>query len=130
LEGEWPLIGVKRQLVYHAVRNLISNSVKSVNDDGGGWVKIISRRSGADEEQGKLSVVDNGPGVAEEVRARLFSLPEDNEPRKLGGGLGAGLALSANVVRNWGGKLVYQPSVGRGSTFTMTFPRETVAKWV
>jgi signal transduction histidine kinase len=130
LEGEWPLIGVKRQLVYHTVRNLISNSVKSVSDDGSGRVRIISRRSGTDEEEAMLSVVDNGPGVSEEVRARLFALPKDNEPRKSGSGLGAGLALSANVVRNWGGKLAYQPSVGRGSNFTMTFPRDVVRRWV
>ncbi len=130
LEGEWPLICVRRQHVYHALRNLLSNSLKSVDDDGGGWVKIISRRGEAARDAATLSVLDNGPGMSEEACARLFSLPKLSEPRKSGGGFGAGLALSKNVVQNWGGDLTYRPGTGGGSSFTITFPKETVLKWL
>ena len=129
LEGEWPLIGVRRQHVYHALRNLVSNSVKCVENNGDGWIKIVSHRSGNGDEA-ILSVVDNGSGISEEVRARLFSLPRVNETRKVGGGFGAGLALSGNVVGNWGGELTYQPGIARGSNFTMTFPKAVVIGWL
>jgi signal transduction histidine kinase len=130
VEGEWPLICIKRQHVYHVLRNLLSNSVKSVENDGNGWIRVFSGRSRGGDGEASLSVIDNGPGVSNEARARLFSLREVKGPKRSGEGLGAGLALSENVVRKWGGELTYQPKEGRGSNFTVTFPKETVARWL
>ncbi len=131
LEGEeWPLISVRRQHVYHVLRNLLCNSVKSVEDDSGGWIKLVSRRSETHSGEASVSVIDNGRGVSEEACARLFVMRGVNKPTRFGEGFGAGLALSENVVRNWGGTLTHQPREGGGSTFTMTFPKETITGWL
>ena len=54
VEGEWPLICVRRQHVYHVLRNLLSNSVKSVESDGGGCIGVDSRRSHMNEAEACL----------------------------------------------------------------------------
>jgi signal transduction histidine kinase len=66
-----------------------------------------------------VRVIDNGPGVAEEIRPRLF------EPFVTGrsNGVGIGLALSRRIARAHGGdlRLVDNP---RGTCFELTLPEE------
>ena len=72
-------------------------------------------------------MIDNGPGVSPEARQRLFELSVTKAAGKKGGGLGAGLALSSNLARNWGGMLRYEPREGGGSIFTVTLPVASLA---
>jgi signal transduction histidine kinase len=121
LSGDWPVACVKREHLYHVVRNLVTNSMKSVDDDGSGLIDIIAKRLD-DLGGGQLSVIDNGPGVAEETRKKLFMLNAPDRDTKPGSGFGAGLALCSNLVRNWGGQLSYQSAPGGGAEFTVSLP--------
>jgi signal transduction histidine kinase len=67
-----------------------------------------------------LSVADDGPGVAEAVRARLF------EPyattRRVGEGMGLGLAISRKILLDHGGDLELASSSAAGSVFRLLLP--------
>ncbi len=67
-----------------------------------------------------LEVADNGPGMDEETRARVF------EPffttREAGGGTGIGLSTVATIVNEGGGRIHLQTSLGKGATFTIYWP--------
>ena len=67
-----------------------------------------------------LQVSDNGPGMDEETRARVF------EPffttREAGGGTGIGLATVATIVKEGGGSIHLETSPGNGATFTIYWP--------
>jgi two-component system sensor histidine kinase PilS (NtrC family) len=65
-----------------------------------------------------LRVSDNGPGIPEDVRERLF------EPFVTGrvGGRGLGLAIVQRAVEAHRGLVMVDTNVGRGTTFTVYFP--------
>jgi signal transduction histidine kinase len=67
-----------------------------------------------------LEVADDGPGIAPEIRARVF------EPyattRKVGEGMGLGLAICKKILLDHGGDLELVASSGAGTTFRLTFP--------
>ncbi len=69
-----------------------------------------------------LHVVDTGPGIAPEIRDRLFQ-PFVTTKRKMGG-TGLGLVLCKNVVTAHGGEILVSSEPGRGSTFTVVLRRE------
>ena len=67
-----------------------------------------------------LEVADDGPGIAPEIRSRVF------EPyattRKVGEGMGLGLAICKKILLDHGGDLELVASSGAGTTFRLTFP--------
>jgi signal transduction histidine kinase/ActR/RegA family two-component response regulator len=70
----------------------------------------------------RLEIRDNGPGMAPEVRARIF------EPlytrRKRGGGTGLGLTIVQQIVDGHGGYMTCESREGSGTCFTIWLPRE------
>ena len=70
----------------------------------------------------EIAVEDNGPGIPEEVRARLFEPFFTTKPTGAGN-VGLGLSLSRDiVVRGHGGTLEVESEEGRGTVFTTTLP--------
>lgn len=68
-------------------------------------------------------VRDSGPGMSDEVRARVF------EPffttKSVGQGSGLGLAIAHSIVTSLGGELTCSSKPGLGSTFRVTLPKST-----
>lgn len=94
--------------------NLVRNAVQATGE--GGRVKVEGE---LDEAGGLiLQVSDDGPGIPEELRDRLF------EPfaTSRSGGTGLGLALVYRYVREAGGDITWQSPPGGGTTFTVYYP--------
>ena len=77
-----------------------------------------------------MTITDDGPGVAEADRSRLFGRFErgaDADRRTSGSGLG--LYVSRELCRAMGGDLVLEPPVaGRGAAFSIYLPGETATE--
>jgi signal transduction histidine kinase len=73
----------------------------------------------ADDDAVRLHVCDDGPGVPEEIRARLFEPFASRTP----GGTGLGLAIVARILAAHGGKVELTAQSGWSTCFTLTFPR-------
>ena len=71
-----------------------------------------------------LEVKDNGPGIPEELRDRLF------QPFVTGrvGGTGLGLAIVQRAVEAHRGLVLVDSAPGTGTTFTIFFPARRVAE--
>jgi two-component system NtrC family sensor kinase len=67
-----------------------------------------------------LSVADNGPGVAPEMRERIFEPFYTTKGEGLGTGLG--LSVSRGIARGHGGELVAEAAPGGGACFRLTLP--------
>lgn len=101
------------------VRNLVANAVVH-NDAQPPEIEIAVRPKGAHWE---FTVTDNGPGIPEEVRERIFKLFQ--RLRRDRAGSGVGLALVKRLVESHGGSITVgnRPDGKRGSVFTVLWPQ-------
>ena len=94
--------------------NLLSNAVKFT--PSGGSVAVRAARDGAELV---VTVSDTGVGIPAE---RLEDIFEDFMTTKRRG-LGLGLAISKKITEQLGGEISVASEVGKGTTFTIEFPR-------
>jgi two-component system OmpR family sensor kinase len=107
-------------LLEQAFANLIDNGIKYT--PSGGSVHVRAR-----EEDGAVKVIvsDTGIGIPEEDAAHIFDRfyrVNKERSRKLGG-TGLGLAITKWIVTSHGGTISVKSAVGRGSEFTVVFPK-------
>ena len=106
-----------RQKLASLVGNLLDNAARYAPD--GSAIDVVLR-----EERGAvtLEVVDEGPGIPEELRARVFEsyfrIPGSN-----GAGSGLGLAIVREVARAHGARVeIRQGRGGKGTAVLVAFP--------
>jgi signal transduction histidine kinase len=99
-----------------AITNLVANALQ--HGVAGGAVTIALWR---DAQAARVSVADDGYGVAPEARGQLFNRFARGNGRR-GGGSGLGLYIVRRVAQETGGNVEYAPREPRGSTFTLTLP--------
>jgi C4-dicarboxylate-specific signal transduction histidine kinase len=85
--------------------NLLSNAHDAVEDRPKPWVRVSTE---ADEEEVRIAVVDNGPGIAREHVDRIMEPFFTTKP--IGKGTGLGLSVSKGIAEANGGRLVYDPN--------------------
>lgn len=98
--------------------NLIGNSVEAMKDTGGHLVVFIRAASPvAGRDRVEVNVIDNGPGIPEEIRARIFE-PFFTTNRN---GTGLGLAIARRIVNHHKGTIEVS-SVPGGTVFQVLLP--------
>jgi signal transduction histidine kinase len=99
--------------------NLLRNAREAIESSGreGGQVRLVA----APNESGTtLRIIDNGPGVPDRARERLFQ-PFAGSGRP--GGAGLGLAITRELARAHGGDLTLVETGPQGTTFELNLPR-------
>ncbi len=104
--------------------NLVSNAVKFSPE--GAEVRLSAS---AGEGRVRFSVKDQGPGISEEQRPRLFGKFQqlDSSDTRSKGGTGLGLAISQGIVEQHGGHIQVDSTPGEGATFHFTLPLDAPA---
>ncbi len=97
--------------------NLCFNAIQAVESRAGErWVKISTRNVPNGVE---MAVADSGPGVAAEIRPRLFQPFQTTKSS----GFGLGLAICSDILANLNATIsVDPPAAGQGATFRVIFP--------
>jgi len=96
--------------------NLIGNAIR-YSPDG----SVIKLAVSADQGFARISVSDQGDGIATEDQERIFEKFE-RLGRSGDGGSGLGLFISRRLARAMGGSLAVESAAGEGSTFTLSLP--------
>ncbi|KOV76915.1 cell wall metabolism sensor histidine kinase WalK [Nocardia sp. NRRL S-836] len=114
-EGVPVLVVGDGQRLAQVLANLVDNARQATGPQG--TVRIRVDLTG-------FTVADNGPGVPEAERERIFDrlVRLDDARDRRSGGSGLGLAIARGVVRAHGGELTCEPSVG-GAVFRVVLPR-------
>lgn len=99
--------------VRQVVWNLLKNALQA-SPPGGEVAVTVGERQG----MATVEVRDQGPGVDEETRARLFETFYSSRPH----GVGLGLALVKQIVEQHGGAVEVDSESGRGAVFRVRFP--------
>ena len=105
-------VRVEESELQQALINLLLNAIQACAK--GGRVTV----SAGTDDAVRLTVTDDGCGIAPENQKRIF------EPffSMRDGGTGLGLFLSLTFVRRWGGDIVVRSAPGSGSTFEIVLP--------
>jgi len=121
LAGEGPALALADDAqVEQAIANLVVNGVQSMRAAGEIVIDVRGCRA-KDRDWVCVSVSDQGEGIREDDLPRVF------EPffttKDVGEGTGLGLSVTYGIAREHGGFVDVESKVGRGSTFTLHFPR-------
>jgi heavy metal sensor kinase len=117
-----PTTVADRQVLRHALINLVDNAIKFTPH--GGQVRV---RVSATPSQAVVDVIDSGPGIPAESRGRIFDrFYRVEDGAKTGTGLG--LSIARGAVEACGGRLTLEQSGPAGTTFRITLPRTLVAR--
>jgi signal transduction histidine kinase len=118
--GQVPPWQGDRLVLRQALINLVDNAIKYTQPGG----QIVVRLRLMDKKIA-IDVIDNGPGIPEELRGRVFDrfYRVDKSRSRDHGGTGLGLAIAKSAVEVQGGTLSLEPSSGaRGCVFRITLP--------
>ena len=105
-------------LLVHAVINLLDNAVKF--SDAGTMVQVSLRE---ERERFVLQVADQGPGIPEAERQRIFDKFQRGSHTEKDEGFGLGLHLVHQIVEGHGGT-IQALAVPQGATFEISLPKE------
>jgi len=111
-----PIIG-DMVMVRQAVLNLITNACHAMAKQD--HPQEITIRTWVENEDVCLSVADNGPGVPQQHRDKIFDTFFTTKGNK---GTGLGLAVVRNVMRHQKGGVTLDDSQSGGAQFTLSFP--------
>ncbi|GAB3653919.1 HAMP domain-containing sensor histidine kinase [Echinicola sediminis] len=109
-----PIMGDDK-LFGRVISNLIINGIQSVEEGGEAHVEVILS---TDEEWVRLEVKDNGRGIPDELRDKIF-IPNFSTKSE---GSGLGLAIAKRGVETAGGNIWFESVLGKGTSFFLTFP--------
>lgn len=114
------VISVSR-LICEIIYNLCDNAIKYNRE--GGSVKVLIKDRG---DFADISVSDTGIGIPADQKDRVFErfFRVDKSHSKEVGGTGLGLSIVKHAVKNLGGEISLESELGKGTTVTVTVPKE------
>ena len=120
-----PQMMVIPQDLSRAVLNIMNNACyavkKKAETASSDYQPEVTVSVSVEGDQLIISLADNGEGMTEEVKQRLFENFFTTKP--IGQGTGLGMAITRDIVENkHGGKLSFESTEGQGTTFTLTIP--------
>jgi two-component system sensor histidine kinase VicK len=114
-----PLITGDRSRLEQVMMNVLSNAIKYTPD--GGHIRVSA---GSTEDTVWMEVCDDGIGIPEKDRDRIFErfYRVDKARSRESGGTGLGLSIALEIVQRHHGTLALAPHEGPGTTIRLTLP--------
>jgi len=105
-------ISIDKHKIKQALGNLLDNAIEVTADGAAVEVAVSTDDGGV-----RIAIRDHGPGVAAQVRERLFTPFCTTKPH----GIGLGLALARELVEAHGGRIEWSAATP-GTVFVLTLP--------
>jgi ligand-binding sensor domain-containing protein/signal transduction histidine kinase len=116
-DPDLPKINVVPQDIGRVLLNLINNAFQAVADVEKAEVIVSSTML---DNSIKITVKDNGPGIPDEIKDKIFQPFFTTKPT--GSGTGLGLSLSYDIVKAHGGEITVNSSINEGTIFCLSIP--------
>ncbi|MNE41950.1 Non-motile and phage-resistance protein [compost metagenome] len=122
-EDELLMAKMDSRLIVQVLINLVDNAIKYTQ--AGSKIIVSARR---EQQWVRIEVSDNGPGISEEAKSKLFDMfyTADNKRGDSRRGLGLGLSLCKSIVHAHGGTVEVKDNVPQGTVFSFTLQAEEV----
>jgi nitrogen-specific signal transduction histidine kinase len=133
-EQQWKISGshtclevdVDQHLLENALLELIQNAREMIPSEEDLFVEVsLDVVHAFDGEAVQLSITDNGPGIPDNLKARVFEPFFSRRPGRRNKSSGVGLAFVQRVVKGHGGTIEVADAAGSGARFVLTLPRFT-----
>jgi signal transduction histidine kinase len=115
-EAGAPEVRIDPELLRQAFMNLGLNAIQALQPNGGGVLRFSARRGPAGDLV--IEARDDGPGMDEETRAKVFEPFYTTKAT----GTGLGLAIVRQAVEAHGGSVSVESAPGQGAAFTIRLP--------
>jgi signal transduction histidine kinase len=119
IESPLPVVCENRSVLLHVVANLLSNAAKFARPGVPPEIRIFSSRH---ERFERISIQDNGIGIAPAHQERIFRIFERLNHAAEVPGTGVGLAIVQKSIERLGGRSGVDSVPGQGSTFWIELP--------
>ncbi len=105
-----------RTQLIRVVTNLVKNAIQATKNTEDPTIFVDVQTIGSDVQ---ITVSDNGIGITEENKSKIF------EPKftTKTSGMGLGLAMVKNIMETYNGNITFTSQEGKGTVFTVTFPK-------
>lgn len=123
---DFPRLVINRIHLVQIFQNLIGNALKFIPEDRQPLVQVTWK---PEPQSGEIvfSVRDNGIGISEKHREKIFNLFfRAVESKDKYEGTGIGLSICKSLTEKYGGRIWFQSVEGQGTTFFFTFPDSMV----
>ncbi|MGB5382649.1 MAG: ATP-binding protein [Lutimonas sp.] len=124
LDPDLPKIKVVAQDIGRVILNLITNAFYVVNErkkkEGEGYKPTVSVSTQKVGNTIQIRITDNGSGIPDSIKEKIFQPFFTTKPT--GSGTGLGLSLSYDIVKAHGGELKVESKEGEGSSFIISLP--------
>lgn len=119
VQGDEVILPVNRQKIWRVISNILNNAIKFSPEN-----TVINVRLEKKESTVLLSVKDQGIGIPDELKDKIFMLhPEASRAGTAGEeSYGLGLSISRKIVEEHDGKLWFESEEGQGCTFFVELP--------
>lgn len=117
LSPDSPVVQADRVQLQQVVVILTLNALQAMSG-AGSTRPALTIRTATEGDEARLEVEDNGPGIPEEARARVFDSFFTTKP----GGMGLGLAIAQSILRDCGGSIGVETAQGGGARFVVRLP--------
>ncbi|MEM9687037.1 MAG: ATP-binding protein [Bacteroidota bacterium] len=116
-EEEEIIVKLDRTQLIRVINNLVKNAIQAIPKDSEPKINVSVF---SEDDTVKIIVEDNGVGISDENKEKIF------EPKftTKTSGMGLGLGMVKNIVETYKGTITFISQSGKGTTFTITFPKE------
>lgn len=123
LDAELEKIPMDKTAIHRCLLNLVSNAIDACTLEGiVAGSGVVTVRTDRPEGWGvRFTVMDNGTGIDDKIRERLF---KDFYTTKGYKGTGLGLPVTHKIVKEHNGELFFETKQGKGTTFTLLLPEK------
>lgn len=111
--GEAPPVRADAEMLQIVFQNLLANPAQAIH--GSGTIRVVI---GTPAGAARIRVMDQGPGIAPDMRDKIFTPFFTTKAR----GSGLGLATARRLVEALHGEIDYESPPGQGTTMTVTMP--------
>lgn len=115
--GARTMIAIDRTRFLQILLNLLTNALEAA-ESGGASGRMVVVRTSTRGSALRVEVEDNGPGVAAELRDKVFEPFFSTKDH----GLGVGLSITRSIVASAGGRIWVEPAESGGARFCAEFP--------
>ncbi|MBW2348087.1 MAG: PAS domain S-box protein [Deltaproteobacteria bacterium] len=120
-------VAMDRTALHRCLLNLVSNAIDACTLEGivAGQGRVVLKTDRPPGWGVRFRVIDNGTGMDEQTRQKLFT---DFYTTKGYKGTGLGLPVTQKIVKEHGGSLTFETELGKGTTFTIMLPEKKTVR--